>query len=109
MFGVCMVSPMVDVFFNLFYTHYINLHQSSNVDCVWSSVLNSFLGQVSFVSFLRVASSLCCLNMILASFLRFNEKEDVLDSIYGMFGLTEYRNTECCIMGDTNGISVIQG
>jgi hypothetical protein len=32
-----------------------------------------------------------------------------LDSIYGMFGLTEYRNTEGCIMGDTNGISVIEG
>lgn len=78
--------------------------------CVWSNVLNSLLGQVSFVPFLRVAPSFCCLNMILlASFLRFNEKEDVLDSIYGMFGLTEYRNTECCIMGDTNGISVIQG
>lgn len=77
--------------------------------CVWS-VLNSLLWQISFVSFLRVASSLCCFNMILlSSFLRFNEKEDVLDSIYGMFGLTEYRNTECCIMGDTNGISVIEG
>lgn len=78
--------------------------------CVWSNVLNSLLGQISFVSFLRVASSLFCFNMILlSSFLRFNEKEDVLDSIYGMFGLTEYRNTEGCIMGDTNGISVIEG